>query len=132
MHPQFFIPHQLYTAFLNRIFALFISRQRFPRQTLQKRKLPVFTQAAQGISTIFCEAAVICWRCSSVNCLVGIIFTQATGTCAHILPSLFSVMISHFSGRSAANFLILVIYRPCEKETVARSLSFTNSHAEGI
>ena len=40
---------------------------------------------------------------------------------------IFSAAIRHSAGRSAASFLILDIYRPCEKDTVARLLSFVNS-----
>ena len=68
-----------------------------------------------------------CSNCFSLLVAGGEILTHETGICAQTLPSVFSAAIRHSAGRSAASFLILDIYQPCEKDTVARLLSFVNS-----
>ena len=60
-------------------------------------------------------ASALCSLCSSVSCCVGFIFIHATGIWAYKLPSWFSATISHSSGRSAASFLMRLLYRPWQK-----------------
>lgn len=78
----------------------------------------------QGIWNYFrLNLSAISLRCSSESCFVGFIFILATGIWAHKLPSWFSATISHSSGRSAASFLMRLLYRPWQKVTAALSLS---------